>query len=38
MYKDIICGIYSIENVVNHKKYIAQSSNLNLNLVGVNIK
>lgn len=28
MYKDIICGIYSIENVVNHKKYIGQSINI----------
>ena len=26
--KDIICGIYSIENVVNHKKYIGQSINI----------
>lgn len=28
MYKDIICGIYSIENIVNHKKYIGQSVNI----------
>lgn len=28
MYKDIICGIYSIENKINHKKYIGQSVNI----------
>ena len=28
MHKDIICGIYSIENIVNHKKYIGQSVNI----------
>lgn len=28
MYKDIICGIYSIENIINHKKYIGQSVNI----------
>lgn len=28
MYKDIICGIYSIENTINHKKYIGQSVNI----------
>lgn len=28
MYKDIICGIYSIENKTNHKKYIGQSVNI----------
>lgn len=28
MYKDIICGIYSIENIKTHKKYIGQSVNI----------
>lgn len=28
MYKDIICGIYSIENIINHKRYIGQSVNV----------
>ena len=28
MYKYIICGIYSIENKTNHKKYIGQSVNI----------
>lgn len=28
MYKDIICGIYSIENIINQKKYIGQSVNI----------
>lgn len=28
MCKDIICGIYSIENKINHKKYIGQSVNI----------
>lgn len=28
MYRDVICGIYSIENIINHKKYIGQSVNV----------
>lgn len=28
MYKNVICGIYSIENLINHKKYIGQSVNI----------
>lgn len=28
MAKEIICGIYCIENIVNHKKYIGQSINI----------
>ena len=28
MYKDIICGIYCIENKVTHQKYIGQSTNI----------
>ena len=28
MYKDIISGIYCIENIITHKKYIGQSINI----------
>ena len=28
MAKEKICGIYCIENLVNHKKYIGQSVNI----------
>ena len=28
MAKEKICGIYCIENIINHKKYIGQSQNV----------